>query len=112
MRLPMKTVLLPLALAAAFISSAQAQAALPPGSLDAQLVNSCNARLDARMEGMTQAELDYIRRAEFALRLALAPFRAGPSAMSEADRSQATADLARARQNFASVCGLQIGSVR
>jgi len=112
MRLPMRSVLFPFALAAAFVSSAQAQAALTPGSLDAQLVNSCNARLDARMESMTQAELDYVRMAEFGLRMALAPFRAGPGAMSEVDRTLATADLARARRNFASVCGLQIGAAQ
>ena len=105
----MKSVLLPLLLSAAFAGSAQAQAALTPGSLDAQLVNSCNARIDARMEGMSQAELDHVRRAEFGLRMALAPFRAGPASMSEQDRNLATADLARARRNFASICGLQPG---
>lgn len=112
MRKPMKSSFLSLALAAAFVSSAQAQAALPAGSLDAQLMNSCNARMDARMEGMSQAELDHVRMAEFALRMALAPFRADPSSMSEQDRGLATADLARARRSFASACGLQLGAVR
>ena len=74
----MKFPLLPLLLAALTMGSAQAQAALSPASLDAQLLNNCNARLDARMEGMSQSELDYVRRAEFGLRLAMAPFRADP----------------------------------
>lgn len=108
----MKSVLLPLAVAAASVGSAQAQAALPPSpsSFDAQLMETCNARMDARMEGMTQAELDYVRRAEFGLRLALAPFRADPATMSQRDLNLANADLAKARRSFANACGLQLGS--
>lgn len=107
----MKSPLLPLLVAALFVSSVQAQAALPPGSIEAQLMDNCNARLDARMEGMSQAELDYVRRAEFGLRLALAPFRADMGKLSERDRTLANADLARARQTFARACGLQLGAV-
>ena len=106
----MKFPLLPLLLAALSMGSAQAQAALSPASLDAQLLNNCNARLDARMEGMSQSELDYVRRAEFGLRLAMAPFRADPGKLSERDRSLANADLVRARQTFARACGLQLGA--
>lgn len=106
----MKSPLLPLLVTALFVTSVQAQAALPPGSPEARLVDTCNARLDARMEGMTQAELDQVRRAEFGLRLALAPFRVDPGSMSERDRNLASADLVRARQTFARACGLQMGA--
>lgn len=105
----MKSILPPLALVGAILGVAPVQAA-NSGSLDAQLMNSCNARLDARMEGMSQAELDRVRMAEFGLRMALAPFRADPGSMSERDRTLATADLARARRNYASACGLQLGA--
>ena len=98
----MKSALLPLAALALAIGTGPAGAALPPATgLDAQLMETCNARMDARMEGMTQAELDYVRRAEFGLRLAMAPFRADTAKLSERELSLANADLVQARRSFA-----------
>lgn len=75
--------------------------------IDDHLMSACAARIDARMDSMGPEELDYLRRLEFGLRMALAPFAAGES-LSNHDLEEASEQLELARRQLASACGVPL----
>jgi hypothetical protein len=81
--------------------------ALPAGGVDDRLMSACAARLDARMDSMGADELEYIRRLEFSLRMAMAPFAAGDS-LSYRELAAANEQLNLARYRLASACGVPL----
>lgn len=94
--------------AAAMFCLGQAQAASPMNVVDAQLINACAARTDARMESMTLRKLDQIRNYEFSLRMAIAQLAGGTEAFSPTELRSVTDSIAGARQRFASVCEISL----
>jgi hypothetical protein len=91
--------------ALAVLTGSLAQAAT---SVDAQLMNACAARTDARMESMTLRKLEQIRNYEFSLRIAMAQIAPGESAMSSDEWRLALANLRQARRQLAQVCGVSV----
>lgn len=92
--------------AALWLFSAMASA-MPAGGVDERLMSACAARVDARMDSMGPEELDYLRRLEFGLRMAMAPFAAGES-LSDHDLEEASEQLDLARRQLASACGVPL----
>lgn len=81
--------------------------AMPAGGVDDRLMSACAARVDARMDSMGADELEYIRRLEFGLRMAMAPFAAGDS-LNHQDLAEASQQLNLARYRLASACGVPL----
>lgn len=94
--------------ALAVLAAGAAQASIAAESVDAQLISSCEARTDARMESMTLGKLEQIRNYEFSLRMAVAQLAGGADAMSPSDWQQATSQLRTARLQLAQVCGVSV----
>ncbi len=99
-----------LALSCGGVTQAQAAAqhTSPMTTADAQLIDACSSRTDARMDTMTLGKLDQIRNYEFSLRMAIAQFAGGAGALTPVELLSATDSLDHARQRYALVCEIQM----